>query len=305
MAERRSRRTKGGGKERLGRVAHSDSKSGAQSRGTRRTATQAGRAAGDAAGTSKSDRPDGRRPRDLRPITITPSYIKYAEGSALIAMGDTKVLCTASVEENVPPFMRNSGRGWVTAEYGMLPRSTNTRNAREAARGRIGGRTSEIQRMIGRVLRSVIDFEALGERTIRIDCDVLQADGGTRTAAITGGLVALAEALNQLVSARILRESPLRELVSAVSVGLVGGRTLLDLCYQEDSTAEVDMNIAMTGSGRFVEIQGTAEHMAFTRGQMDRMVALAAGSMQDLFAAQRAALAEAGVKVPSKRGRGK
>jgi ribonuclease PH len=234
-------------------------------------------------------------------VRIIPGYIKYAEGSALIEVGHTKVICTASLEDSVPPFLRDSGRGWVTAEYGMLPRATNTRTQREVSRGKVGGRTSEIQRLIGRVLRSVLDFGTLGERTIRIDCDVVQADGGTRTAAITGGLVALAQALGDLVRSAALRENPIREPVAAVSVGMVGGRALVDLAYAEDSAADVDMNVAMTGSGRFVEIQGTAEHTPFTRGQMDRMLALAAQAIQVLFAAQRAALAEVGVTLGGKR----
>jgi ribonuclease PH len=234
-------------------------------------------------------------------VCITPGYIKHAEGSALIEMGHTKVICTASVEEGVPRFLRDTGRGWVTAEYGMLPRATNTRSEREAVRGRIGGRTSEIQRLIGRVLRSVLDFERLGERTVRIDCDVLQADGGTRTASITGGFVALAQAFDTLVRSAVLRENPIREAVAAVSVGIVGGRAVLDLDYAEDSRAEVDMNVAMTASGRFVEIQGTAEHTPFTRAQLDRMTALAAESMRGLFAAQRAALAQIGATFPGMR----
>ncbi len=252
-------------------------------------------------GAARGKRPDGRAPRALRPVRITPGYIKHAEGSALIEMGHTKVICTASVEEGVPRFLRDSGRGWVTAEYGMLPRSTNTRSEREAARGRIGGRTSEIQRLIGRVLRSVLDFERLGERTVRIDCDVLQADGGTRTASITGGFVALAQAFEGLVRSAALRQNPIREAVAAVSVGIVGGRAVVDLDYAEDSQAEVDMNVAMTASGRFVEVQGTAEHAPFTQAQLDRMTTLAAESMRALFAAQRAALAEIGATLPGMR----
>ncbi len=251
-----------------------------------------------------SGRPDGRRPGEIRPVAITPGFIRHAEGSALIEMGHTKVVCTASVEDSVPPFLRNTGRGWVTAEYGMLPRSTNTRMAREAARGRIGGRTSEIQRLIGRCLRAVVDFETLGERAIRIDCDVLQADGGTRTAAITGGFVALAQAVDRLVRTGLLRENPLREAVAAVSVGIVDGRPVLDLAYEEDSRADVDMNLVTTASGRIVEIQGTAERAPFTRAQLDRMLALGVERMAGLFAAQRAALVAAGVTLRETRRRG-
>lgn len=250
----------------------------------------------------KAPRSDGRGLRQMRPVKITPSYMKHAEGSALIETGNTRVLCTASVEDKVPPFLRNSGRGWVTAEYGMLPRSTHTRTAREAARGRIGGRTSEIQRLIGRSLRAVVDFEKLGERTILIDCDVIQADGGTRTAAITGAFVALSQAVQDLVRRLELRESAILEPVAAVSVGMVGGRVMVDLAYEEDSTAEVDMNIVMTGSGRFIEVQGTAERTPFTRAQMDRMMALAAERLKEICAVQKEALARVGVVLPGRRG---
>jgi ribonuclease PH len=250
---------------------------------------------------ARGTRIGGRGPRELRPVTIFPAYNRYAEGSALIEMGQTRVLCTASVEDRVPQFLRDTGRGWVTAEYGMLPRSTHTRNTREAARGRIGGRTSEIQRLIGRSLRAIIDLEQLGERTIWIDCDVLQADGGTRTAAITGAFVALCLATDRLVQTVALRELPIREPVAAVSVGIVGGRPLVDLAYEEDSAAEVDMNVVMTGSGRFVEVQGTAEGSTFTGSQMTRMTALAAERIRDLCAIQRRTLAEAGVKLPGRR----
>jgi ribonuclease PH len=215
-------------------------------------------------------------------------------------MGETRVLCTASVEDRVPQFLRNTGRGWVTAEYGMLPRSTHTREMREAARGRIGGRTSEIQRLIGRSLRAVTDLDKLGERTIWIDCDVLQADGGTRTAAITGGFVALCLAVDRLVRTVELREMPIREPVAAVSTGIVGGRLMVDLAYEEDSEAEVDMNVVMTGGGRFVEVQGTAERMPFTATQMERMAALAAERIRDLCAIQGRTLAEAGVTLPTR-----
>jgi ribonuclease PH len=215
-------------------------------------------------------------------------------------MGDTLVVCSASVEDTVPPFLRGSGRGWVTAEYGMLPRATHTRSAREAARGRIGGRTSEIQRLIGRSLRAVTDFETLGERTVWIDCDVIQADGGTRTAAITGAFVALSLAMDQLRRASVLRENPVEEPVAAVSVGIVNGRVLLDLCYEEDSEAEVDMNVVMTGGGRYVEVQGTAERMPFTGAQMERMMTLAAEGVRELCAIQRRVLGEAGVALPQR-----
>jgi len=249
-------------------------------------------------------RADGRNVRDIRPVKVTPGYIKYAEGSALIEAGYTRVLCTASVEDRVPLFLRNSGRGWVTAEYGMLPRSTHTRTAREAARGRIGGRTSEIQRLIGRSLRAVVDLEKLGERTIWIDCDVLQADGGTRTAAVTGAFVALSQAVDSLVRALDLRESAVREPVAAVSVGIVGGRLMVDLSYDEDKEADVDMNVVMTGSGRFVEVQGTAERTPFTGSQMERMMALASERIRELCALQRAVLSEVGVVLPVRKGQG-
>jgi ribonuclease PH len=226
-------------------------------------------------------------------VVITANYLRHAEGSALIALGLTRVLCAASVEESVPPFLRGSGRGWVTAEYGMLPRSTHTRSEREATRGRIGGRTHEIQRLIGRSLRAVTDLTALGERSIWIDCDVIEADGGTRTAAITGAYVALALALEKLRARGVLERVPLVDTVAAVSVGIVGRRVCLDLAYAEDSRAEVDMNVVMTGRGRFVEVQGTAEGTAFTPAQLAAMTGLAAQGIERLVAAQRAALAEA------------
>jgi ribonuclease PH len=227
----------------------------------------------------------------LRPVAITRRYTKHAEGSVLVAFGDTQVLCTASVEEKVPPFRRGSGAGWVTAEYGMLPRATHTRGDREAARGKQSGRTQEIQRLIGRSLRCVFDLAALGERTIHLDCDVLQADGGTRTAAITGAYVAAHDAVAWLQQQGKLERSPLRDAVAAVSVGLVEGTPLLDLEYLEDSACDTDMNVVMTGSGGFVEVQGTAEGAAFTRTEMDALLALATKGIAELVAAQRAALA--------------
>lgn len=238
-----------------------------------------------------SRRTDGRRPNQLRPARIRPGFLRHAEGSVLIAMGGTRVICTASVEERVPPFLKDSGRGWVTAEYGMLPRSTHTRIEREASRGKIGGRTHEIQRLIGRSLRSVVDLERLGERSVLIDCDVIEADGGTRTASITGAYVALVIAVRGLQAAGLVTRDPIRGAVAAVSVGIVDGVPCLDLCYDEDSKAEVDMNFVMTNRGRYVEIQGTAEAEPFTKGEADRMAALAWAGIRRLLAAQRAALA--------------
>ena len=230
-------------------------------------------------------RPDGRRPDELRPLTITPDWLKDPEGSALIRAGETWVICTASVEEKVPPFLKDSGRGWVTAEYAMLPRSTNTRSGRQP-----GGRGKEIERLIGRALRASIDMAKLGQRTITIDCDVLQADGGTRTAAITGGYVALALACRRLVAKRLIPALPLLHEVAAVSVGIIDGEARLDLPYVEDSAAEVDMNIVMTADGKLVEVQGTAEHGTFDRAQLDTLVDLATGGIEQLIAAQRRAL---------------
>ena len=235
-------------------------------------------------------RNDGRSAKVLRPITITRNFTKHAEGSVLIELGDTKVLCTASVEESVPPFLRGKGTGWVTAEYAMLPRATHTRSSREAAKGKQTGRTLEIQRLIGRSLRAVTDLKMLGERSVYIDCDVLQADGGTRTASITGAYVALVDALTTLKTKGLLAEIPLKEAVAAVSVGIVGGEALLDLNYIEDSSAEVDMNFVITSSGRFVEVQGTAETEPFTSAEMDAMRDLALAGVQQLFAFQRGAL---------------
>jgi len=232
-------------------------------------------------------RKDGRGPDALRSIAITRNFVKHAEGSVLVCFGDTKVICNASVEESVPPFLRGKGTGWVTAEYSMLPRATHTRSPREAAKGKIGGRTHEIQRLIGRSLRAVIDLKALGERSVMIDCDVIQADGGTRTASITGAYVALADALAGLQRQGLIAGNPLREAVAAVSVGIVNGVPLLDLCYEEDSAAEVDMNLVMTSSMRFVEVQGTAESEPFTFAQMDAMRDLAVGGLKQLFAIQQ------------------
>lgn len=235
-------------------------------------------------------RNDSRSATALRSIKITRGFTKHAEGSVLIEFGDTKVLCTASVEESVPPFLRGKGTGWVTAEYAMLPRATHTRSPREAAKGKQTGRTLEIQRLIGRSLRAVTDLEKLGERSIYIDCDVIQADGGTRTASITGAYVALVDALSTLKSRGFLTEIPIKEAVAAVSVGIVGGEALLDLNYIEDSSAEVDMNFVITSSGRFVEVQGTAEAEPFTSDQMDVMRDLAINGVQQLFAFQQGAL---------------
>jgi len=235
-------------------------------------------------------RSDGRGASSLREISITRHFIKHAEGSVLVEFGDTKVVCTASVEESVPPFLRGKGTGWVTAEYSMLPRSTHTRSSREAARGKIGGRTHEIQRLIGRSLRAVTNLTLLGERSILIDCDVLQADGGTRTASITGAYVALVDALRLLVERGVLPAVPLKEAVAAVSVGIVDGEILLDLNYLEDSAAEVDMNFVMTSSDRFVEVQGTAESEPFTVEQMDGMRIAAIDAIRKLFTIQEEAL---------------
>jgi ribonuclease PH len=235
-------------------------------------------------------RPSGRALDELRPIRITRRFTRHAEGSVLIEFGETRVLCTASVEETVPSFLRNTGKGWVTAEYGMLPRATHTRNKREAATGKQGGRTLEIQRLIGRALRAVIDLKALGERTITVDCDVLQADGGTRTASITGGYVALVDAINALVRKGVLRDSPIHGQVAAVSVGIWSGQPVLDLDYAEDSDAETDMNIVMNNGGGFIEVQGTAEGHAFRRNELDELLNLAANGVGQLLARQLEAL---------------
>ena len=236
-------------------------------------------------------RPSGRAPDQLRPVRFTRAYTRHADGSVLVEFGDTRVLCTASVEDAVPPFLRGKAQGWVTAEYGMLPGSTHTRSAREASRGKQSGRTLEIQRLIGRSLRAVVNLAALGERTITIDCDVLQADGGTRTAAITGGYVALAEACEQLQRRRLVSANALHGQVAAISVGIVAGTPVLDLDYAEDSQAETDMNVVMNNGGGFVEVQGTAEGHAFRRHELDALLDLAAGGIQSLFALQTQTLA--------------
>ena len=232
-------------------------------------------------------RPDQRAANALRPVRITRRFQRFAEGSCLIEMGQTRVVCAASVEEKVPPFLKGRGTGWVTGEYGMLPRSCGQRIERESSRGKIGGRTHEIQRLIGRSLRAVTNLQALGERSIWIDCDVLQGDGGTRCAAITGGFIALVEALRALRAARVIATMPIIDHVAAVSVGIVGGRAVLDLAYAEDAQAAVDMNVVMTGRGRFIEVQGTAEHEPFTGRQMDQMLALAQQGIRRLIALQR------------------
>ncbi len=235
-------------------------------------------------------RPSGRRPDELRAVRIRRSFTRHAEGSVLVEFGDTRVLCTASVEERVPAFLAGAGRGWITAEYGMLPRSTTTRNDREAARGRQSGRSLEIQRLIGRALRAAIELPGLGERTIQIDCDVLQADGGTRTASITGAFVAVHDALDWMKARGMIATLPVKDYVAAVSVGMYGGEPLLDLDYAEDSSCDTDMNVVMTGDGRFVEVQGTAEARPFTRAELDAMLSLAATGIRSLHAAQREAL---------------
>jgi ribonuclease PH len=236
-------------------------------------------------------RPSQRQPEQLRDVRITRQFTCHAEGSVLVEFGNTKVLCTASVEESVPPFLRGKGEGWVTAEYGMLPRSTHTRMAREAAKGKQSGRTQEIQRLIGRSLRAVVDLKALGERQITIDCDVLQADGGTRTASITGACVALHDALTGLVVAGKLAQSPLKDWVAAVSVGMYEGTPMLDLDYPEDSACDTDMNVVMTGAGGFVEIQGTAEGAPFVRSDLDALLALAGDGIRQLIEIQQRAVA--------------
>ncbi len=236
-------------------------------------------------------RPSQRKARDLRPVTITRSFTKHAEGSVLIEFGDTKVLCTASVLEKVPPHQKGSGEGWVTAEYGMLPRSTHTRSDREAARGKQSGRTQEIQRLIGRAMRSVFDLKALGERTIHLDCDVLQADGGTRTAAITGAYVAARDAVNLLLKNKVITSDPILDSVAAISVGIYQGVPVLDLDYAEDSACDTDMNVVMTGKGGIIEVQGTAEGAPFSRAELEALLNLAQDGIQELSALQRKALA--------------
>jgi ribonuclease PH len=236
-------------------------------------------------------RPSGREPGQLRKVTITRGYTRHAEGSVLVEFGDTRVICTASIEEKVPPFLKGRGQGWLTAEYGMLPRATNTRSDREAARGKQSGRTQEIQRLIGRSLRAVTALDRLGERTIQVDCDVIQADGGTRTASITGAYVAVHDAVSRLLKAGQVAASPLRDAVAAVSVGIYRGVPVLDLDYAEDSACDTDMNVVMTGSGGIVEVQGTAEGEPFSREELDALLALAGDGIRQLVAAQNAALA--------------
>lgn len=238
-------------------------------------------------------RPSGREPDQMRPVIFTPNFTKHAEGSVLAEFGDTRVLCTASVESRVPPWMRGAGHGWVTGEYGMLPRSTHSRSAREAARGKQGGRTLEIQRLIGRSLRAATDLDALGERTVTLDCDVLQADGGTRTAAISGAYVALLIAMQKLCKDRQLKTNPVHGQIAAVSVGIYKGVLVLDLDYEEDSQAETDMNVVMNEAGRFVEVQGTAEGHAFTREELDTLLELASAGVSEIIEAQNVAIAKA------------
>jgi len=236
-------------------------------------------------------RSDGRKATQLRPLKITPGYVKTADGSVLIEMGDTKVICTAKLEDRVPPFLRNSGKGWITSEYGMLPGSSETRIGRESSRGKVGGRTHEIQRLIGRSLRTIADLRSLGEKTVWIDCDVIQADGGTRTASITGAYVALAEASRKWLGRNVLSSNLIKDSVAAVSIGIVGGKILLDLCYEEDSKADVDMNFVMTGSGKFIEVQGTAETSPFTKKQMERMADVAEQGIKELLKEQKKVIA--------------
>lgn len=237
-------------------------------------------------------RVDGRRPEELRPIKITRNFIKHAEGSVLIEIGDTKVICTATIEEKVPPFLKDQKKGWITAEYAMIPRSALSRIARESSSGRVGGRTHEIQRLIGRALRSIADLSAIGERTFWMDCDVIQADGGTRTASITGAYIALSDAINYAIKNRLIERNPLKDYLAAVSVGIVKGEIVLDLCYAEDSQAEVDMNIVMTGSGRLVEVQGTAETVPFSKEDMDKMMVFAGKGIERLIEIQKAEIGQ-------------
>ncbi|PLT46970.1 Ribonuclease PH [Paenibacillus pasadenensis] len=242
-------------------------------------------------------RSDGRKPSQLRPVAIAVGVNKYAEGSVLIEAGDTKVLCTASVEERVPPFMKGQGKGWVTAEYSMLPRATHTRSQRESQRGKVNGRTMEIQRLIGRALRSVVNLQALGERTITLDCDVLQADGGTRTTSITGSFVALALAVAKLDARSPFAVYPLTDYLASTSVGIIGGEPRLDLHYEEDSRAKVDMNLVMTGAGSFVELQGTGEEEPFSREELDRLLSLGEQGIRELIEIQQMALGAAGARI--------
>lgn len=242
-------------------------------------------------------RAGGRANHELRTVNIVPHYNKYAEGSVLIEFGHTRVICTASIEERVPPFMKGQGKGWVTAEYAMLPRATQVRNQREAAKGKLGGRTMEIQRLIGRALRSVVQLEQLGERTITLDCDVIQADGGTRTTSITGAFIAMAMAMQKLVNDGKLSKLPITDYLASVSAGVVNDEPVVDLCYEEDSTAKVDMNVVMTGSGAFVEIQGTGEEAPFVREELDQLLALSEAAIQELVAKQKDVLSASGVHI--------
>ena len=237
-------------------------------------------------------RVDGREYDQIRPVTMITDYIKHAEGSVLIEVGDTKVICTATVEEKVPPFMRNQGRGWVTAEYSMLPRATESRNIRESSRGKVSGRTQEIQRLIGRALRSVVNLQALGERTIWLDCDVIQADGGTRTASITGAYVAMVLAMGKLMENQQITKMPVTDYLAATSVGILDEKAHLDLCYAEDSTAKVDMNIVMTGAGKFVEVQGTGEEAPFSMEELQQMLAYGKKGVEELILAQKQAIGQ-------------
>jgi ribonuclease PH len=243
------------------------------------------------------ERIDGRNNEQKRPVKITRNYTMYAEGSVLIEMGNTKVLCTASIDDKVPPFLKGTNEGWITSEYGMLPRSTQTRKPRESARGKVDGRTMEIQRLIGRALRSVVDLKALGEMTIWIDCDVLQADGGTRTASITGAFVALVDAINKVSEKAQFKKYPVRDYVAAISVGIINGEKMLDLCYEEDSNAQVDMNVVMTQAGEFVEIQGTGEERPFSRDDMDKLLEYGQKGVMELIALQKEALGADGEKI--------
>ena len=240
---------------------------------------------------------DGRENLMLRPIKITRNYIKHAEGSVLIEFGDTKVICTASIDDKVPPFLKGTGEGWITCEYGMLPRSTNDRKPREAAKGKIDGRTAEIQRLIGRALRSVVDLTKLGEKTIWIDCDVIQADGGTRTASITGAFIALVDAINKIDAAEKFAVYPIKSFVAAISVGIVDEEIMLDLCYQEDSNAKVDMNVVMTDKGEFVEIQGTGEESPFSKEQMFKLIEAAEKGIGELINMQKYVLKDAAIRI--------
>jgi len=235
---------------------------------------------------------DGRANDQLRSVKITRNYIKHAEGSCLIEVGDTKVICTATLEDRVPPFMRNGGKGWVTAEYSMLPRATETRNARESSKGKVGGRTMEIQRLIGRALRSVVQLSAMGERTIWLDCDVIQADGGTRTASITGAFIAMVDAMRKLVEAGVWKELPITDFLAATSVGIIEGQPVLDLNYKEDSSAIVDMNVVMTGSEKFVELQGTGEEAPFSTDELTQLLSLAKKGVHELIALQKEVLGD-------------